>query len=74
MSGQHWHVAFMYSSDCVTVCMKLNFTLPLRVEIRNFLLYSMRRSEGEGNVGIKGNENEKEEARKNNGDDDSWKL
>jgi hypothetical protein len=33
--------------------MKLNFTLPLRVEIRNFLLYSMGRSEGEGNVGKK---------------------
>jgi len=34
----------------------------------------MRRSKGEGNVGIKANENEKEDARKNNGDDDSWKL
>jgi len=67
-------VAFTYSLDFVTVCTKLNFTLPLRVQIRNFLLHSMRRSKEEGNVGMKGNENEKEEARKNNGDDDSWKL
>lgn len=67
-------MAFTYSLDYVTVCTKLNFTLPLRVQIRNFLLHSMRRSKGGGNVGIKGNENEKEEVRKNNGDDDSWKL
>lgn len=67
-------MAFTYFLDFVTVCTKLNFTLLSRVQIRNFLLHSMRRSKGGGNVGIKGNENEKEEARKNNGDDDSWKL